>query len=177
LSLGLAISVILAVWSASAGVYNLDQAIRAAYGLAPQRFVEARGRALLGALAVVLMVGTTAIAASVGQARTPGLWAIVGIPLALLVITAGVGALYRFAVEHRVGLRALLPGAVTSAVGVVVVTSGFGIYVAKSTRYTAVYGALAGVVIGMLAVYLAVYVILLGAVLNMQLSRRPSEDG
>jgi membrane protein len=177
LSLGLAISVILAVWSASAGVYNLDQAIRVAYGLPPQSFVEARGRALLGALAVVLTVGITAIAASVGQARTPGLWAMVGIPVGFLVITAGVGALYRFAVEHRVGLRALLPGAVTSPVGVVVVTSGFGVYVAMSTRYTAVYGALAGLVIGMLAVYLAVYVILLGAVLNMQLSRPPSGDG
>jgi membrane protein len=95
----------------------------------------------------------------------------------LLTITAGVGALYRFAVGHRVGARALLPGAVTSAVGVVLVTSGFGAYVAVSTRYTAVYGALAGVVIGMLAVYLAVYVLLLGAVLNMQLSRRRSGDG
>ena len=74
-------------------------------------------------------------------------------------------------------MRALLPGAVTSAVGVVLVTSGFGTYVAVSTRYTAVYGALAEVVIGMLAVYLAVYVLLLGAVLNMQLSRRRSGDG
>src|SRR5215469_5188789 len=176
-SLGLAVSVVLAVWSASAGVYNLDRAIRVAYGLPPQSFVEARGRALVGALAVVVMVGVTAIAASVGQARTPGLWAVVGIPIGLLAITAGVGALYRFAVCRRVDVRALLPGAVTSAVGVVLVTSGFGGYVAVSTRYTAVYGALAGVVVGMLAVYLAVYVLLLGAVLNMQLSRRRSGDG
>jgi membrane protein len=176
-SLGLAVSVFLALWTASAGVYNLYRAIRVAYGLLPQGVVEARGRALVGALAVVVMVGVTAIATSVGQARTPGLWAVVGIPVALLAITAGVGALYRFAVGHRVGVRALLPGAVTSAVGVVLVTSGFGAYVALSTRYTAVYGALAGVVIGMLAVYLAVYVVLLGAVLNMQPSRRRSGEG
>jgi membrane protein len=95
----------------------------------------------------------------------------------LVAITAGVGVLYRFAVGHRVGIRALLPGAMTSAVGVVVVTSGFGAYVGVSTRYTAVYGAFAGVVIGMLAVYLAVYVVLLGAVLNMQLNRRRSGNG
>jgi uncharacterized BrkB/YihY/UPF0761 family membrane protein len=62
----------------------------------------------------------------------------------LLAITAGVGAFYRFAVSHRVGLRALLPGAVASVVGVVLVTSGFGADVATSTRYTDVYGALAG---------------------------------
>src|SRR5262249_59986709 len=113
---GVAGSVVLAVWSASAGVYTVDRAIRVAYGLPPQSFVEARGRALVGALAVVVMVGVTAIATSVGQARTPGLWAVAGIPVGLLAITAGVGALYRFAVGHRVGLPALLPGAVTAAV-------------------------------------------------------------
>jgi membrane protein len=176
-SLGLAVSVVLAVWSASAGVYNLYRAIRVAYGLPPQGFVEARGRALVGALAVVVLVGVTAIGTSVGQARAPGLWAVVGVPVALLAITAAVGAFYRYAVGHRVGVRALLPGAVMSAVGVVLVTSGFGAYVAVSTHYTAVYGGLAGVVIGMLAVYLAVYVILLGAVLNMQLNRRRSSTG
>jgi membrane protein len=176
-SLGLAVSVVLAIWSASAGVYNLDQAIRVAYGLPPQSFVEARGRALVGALAVVVLVGVAAIATSVGEARAPGLWAVVGVPVSLLVITGAVGAFYRLAVGNRVAVRALLPGAVASAIGVLVVTTGFGAYVAGSTRYTAVYGALAGVVIGMLAVYLAVYVVLLGAVLNMQLSRRRPNHG
>jgi membrane protein len=177
LSLGLAVSVVLAVWSASAGVYNLDRAIRVAYGLPRQSFIEARARALVGALALVVMVGVTVIATSVGQARAPGVWAVVGIPVGLLAITASVGALYRFAVVHRVGVRALLPGAVTSAVGVVLVTSGFGAYAAMSTKYTAVYGALAGIIIGMLTVYLAVYVVLLCAVLNVKLSRRRSGDG
>ena len=45
LSLGLAASLLFALWSASAGVYNLDRAIRVAYGLSPQRYAEARGRA------------------------------------------------------------------------------------------------------------------------------------
>src|SRR5262249_8591365 len=47
LSTGLAVSILFAIWSASAGVYNLDRAIRLAYGLAPQSYVEARVRALL----------------------------------------------------------------------------------------------------------------------------------
>jgi membrane protein len=65
-----------------------------------------------------------------------------------------------------------LPGALASALGMVLVTVGFGGYVATSSTYTAVYGAFAGAVIGMLAIYLAVYVVLLGAVLNSQLDRR-----
>ena len=43
--------------------------------------------------------------------------------------------------------RALFPGAIASACGVVLVTTGFGAYVAASSRYTAVYGTLAGVVV------------------------------
>jgi membrane protein len=175
-SFGLAISLVLAVWSASAGVYNLDRAIRVAYGLPPQNYVEARGRALVGAFAVVILLGLTAIGTSVAGSRPSTLLTVLGVPLALLAIAAGVGALYRFAVGHRVAARALLPGAVTSAIGVVLVTAGFGVYVAGSARYTAVYGAFAALVIGMLAVYLAVYVVLIGAVLNMQLSRSQSGD-
>jgi membrane protein len=171
LSFGLVVSLVLAVWSASAGVYNLDRAIRVAYGLPPQRYVEARGRALIGAFAVVILLGLTAIGATVGGARPSTLLVVLGVPLSLLAIAVGVGALYRFAVGHRVSVRAVLPGAVTSAIGVLLVTAGFAVYVAITARYTAVYGALAGVVIGMLAVYFAVYVVLLGAVLNMQLTR------
>jgi membrane protein len=89
-----------------------------------------------------------------------------------VAITACVAALYRFSVGSRAGARSLLPGALASALGVVVVTAGFGEYVAVSTKYTAVYGAFAGAVIGMLGIYLAVYVVLLGAVLNQQLGRQ-----
>jgi membrane protein len=96
---------------------------------------------------------------------------VLGVPVALAAITAAVAALYRFSVGAPVGARALVPGALASGIGVVLVTGGFSVYVAVSSKYTAVYGAFAGAVIGMLAIYLAVYVVLLGAVLNSQLGR------
>jgi membrane protein len=171
LSLGLIGSLVLAVWSASAGVYHLDAAIRAAYGLPPQRYIEARGRAFAGAVAVVLLLGLSAVVLPTMVARFSAVLTVLGVPVALAVITAGVGALYRFSVGAHVGLRAVLPGALASGIGVVLVTGGFGAYVATSSNYTAVYGAFAGAVVGMLAIYLAVYVVLLGAVLNSQLVR------
>jgi membrane protein len=174
LSLGLAASLVFALWSASAGVYNLDRAIRVAYGLAPQRYADARARALLGAVAVVVLlgVGALAISAAVGRSRAP-LVVVIAVPTLFVVVAAGVAALYRFSVGASVGARALLPGAVASAVGVVSALAGFGAYVAWSKHYTAVYGVFAGAVIGMLGTYLAVYVVLLGAVLNAQLSSTP----
>ncbi len=171
LSLGLAVSVFFAVWSASAGVYNLDRAIRLAYGLPAQRYVEARGRALTGAVAVVVALGLSALAMSAVVGRSPDIAVfIVGVPTMLIVISAAIMGLYRFSVGRGVRIRTLLPGAVTSSIGVVAVVAAFGAYVSLASRYTAVYGIFAGAVIGMLGTYLAVYVVLLGAVLNVQLA-------
>ncbi|HWC38648.1 MAG TPA: YhjD/YihY/BrkB family envelope integrity protein, partial [Acidimicrobiales bacterium] len=61
LSIGLAVSVVVAVWTASAGVYNLSRAIRVAYGLGPDKYVRARLRGLVGAFGVVLALGLLAI--------------------------------------------------------------------------------------------------------------------
>src|SRR5487761_2721299 len=58
---GLVVSLPLAIWSASAGVYNLERAIRDAYGFTPEEYVRARGRALIGAVVVVLGVGVVAL--------------------------------------------------------------------------------------------------------------------
>ena len=174
LSMGLAVSILLAIWSASAGVYNLDRAIRLAYGWPPQSYFEARGRALLGAFGVVIVLGVDALLVPVIVGRSPSPLVIaVGSPLLLLVIAGAVATMYRFSVGSPVHYRALVPGALASAVGVVALIAVFNLYVSISRRYTAVYGVFAGAVIGMVAAYLAVYAILLGAVLNMQLAPRP----
>ena len=171
LSVGLAVSVVLAVWSASAGVYNLDRAVRDAFGLPRQRYVEARGRAIVGAFVVVLVLGAAAIGASL--VHPPAVVAaLVGVPVALVGVALAIVALYRFSVGPTVRARDLVPGALAAAAGVVVFLAGFAAYLALSTRFTAVYGAFTGAVIGMLGTYLAVYAVLLGAVLNMQLTTR-----
>ncbi len=175
LSIGLAVSVVVAVWSASAGVYNLDRAIRYSFGLPRQAWVEARARALGGALAVVVALGALALSASIVGGHASGVMvAVVGIPLALVVLAVGVAALYRFSLGPMLRPRQLLPGAVFAAVTTAVALAGFSAYLATSSRYAAVYGAFAGLVIGMIGLYLAVYAVLLGAVLNAQLSSRPA---
>jgi membrane protein len=171
LSMGLAVSILFAIWTASAGVYNLDRAIRLAYGLAPQSYFEARVRALLGAVVVVLAVGCGALGISFVITRSPGaLIVVLGVPALLIGIAAGVAVLYRFAIGGAVRVWTVVPGALLSSVGVVALIAGFGSYVAWSKHYTAVYGVFAGAVVGMVATYLAVYVVLLGAVFNTELA-------
>jgi len=176
LTAGLVISVVLAMWSASAGVYNLERAIRAAYGVPPEQYVRARGRALVGAVVVVLALGIVASVSTAAAIVTNDVpvvvVVVVAVPLFVAVVTVIIAALYRYSIGHQLVLRAQLPGAVTASVALGVVVGAFAVYLRFSTRYTAVYGALAGTVIGMVGTYLAVYVVLLGAVLNAQLAGR-----
>jgi len=173
LSAGLAVSLVLALWSASAGVYNLDRAIRGAYGLPPEPYLRARGRALGGAAVAVIVLGVLALlSASAGVVvdYVPVAVAVaIGIPVLALALAAVSAIMYRFAIGHAVALRHLLPGGLLASVGILAVVAGFGTYIRLSTHYTAVYGALAGAVVGMVGTYLATYMVLLGAVLNVQL--------
>jgi membrane protein len=178
LSLGLAASLVLAFWSASAGVYNVDRAVRTAYGLPRQSYLDARWRAFLGSIVVVLVVGligfaVAEVSAISGQKHVPTpVVAAIGLPALLIAMIAMAAALYRFSVGEGAGIKAVLPGALTSAFGVVLVAAALAGYVRVSSHYTAVYGALAGAVIVMVGTYLAVFVVLIGAVLNVQLGRK-----
>jgi len=174
LSLGVALSLVLAIWSASSGFNNLDGAIRLAYGLPSQRYVAARRRAYVGAFAVVVLLGLLAVATPIVARRSSAVVTALTIVVAVGGIIAGVGALYRFSVGTHVSARSLLPGALLSAAGMALVSVGFGAYVSASTHYTAVYGASAGAVVAMLAIYFAVYGVLLGAVLNVELGGTPA---
>lgn len=176
LSVGLAVSLILAFWSASAGVYNVDRAVRTAYGLPRQSYVDARWRAFLGSIVVVLVVGligfaVAEVSAISGHAHVPAaVVAAIGLPTLLVAMIVMAAALYRFSVGEGAAIKAMLPGALTSAFGVVIVAAALAGYVHVSSHYTAVYGALAGAVIAMIGTYLAVFVVLIGAVLNVQLA-------
>jgi membrane protein len=173
LSIGFAVSVVVAVWSASAGVYNLDRAIRYSFGLPHERYVEARARALAGAFAVVILLGALALGGAVVGSRVSAVAVVlVGVPLVLVALTLGVAALYRLSIGPSVPPRQLLPGAAFAAVAVVVTLTAFTVYLGLSTHFTAVYGAFAGVAIAMLGLYFAAYAVLLGAVLNAELRRR-----
>jgi membrane protein len=177
LTVGLLVSVVLAVWSASTGIYNLDCAIRDAYGLRRQRYVDARARSLAAAAILVVVLGATALTTAATLFHSRGPLLAVGVPSVFVCIVAALTGMYRFAVGQHMRLRALLPGAVAAAVGMIALLIAFGAYASASTHFTAVYGAFGAAVIGMIATYLAVYAILLGAVLNVVLARTPGPEG
>lgn len=79
--------------------------------------------------------------------------------LELLAFTS----LYRLIPNRRVPWRACFYGAVVATVALEILKLGFGIYIARMSSYSAVYGALAGIPIALLWMYIFWGVVLLGA--------------
>ncbi|MGI9196480.1 MAG: YihY/virulence factor BrkB family protein [Candidatus Nanopelagicales bacterium] len=179
LSVAFVVALVVALWSTSTGYYNFARAARLAYGLPPQAYLVARARAFVGAAAGMLLTAGAVIVAAVTLAYAgsqSGVWGILVstvVAVAVIAVLSGVLAgLFRFSTGLRPPRPRYLPGAALGAVGTVGVFIGFGIYLDYAGNYKAIYGALAGAIILMLGVYFAAYIVLIGAVMNAQMSTR-----
>jgi membrane protein len=187
LSIGLAVSILAALWSASGGVGNLITAVNIAYDEAETRnFVKLKLTSLaltLGAiLFVIVTVGLVAVVPAVIQALPLG---IVGTILAqvarwvlLLAVFAGsLAVLYRIAPDRDAPrFRWVSLGAVIVTVIWAAVSVGFALYVNNFGSYDKTYGTIAGVIVLMLWLYLTCYLVLLGAEINAEAEHQTAQD-
>jgi membrane protein len=187
LTVGLVISIIAALWSASGGVNHLITAINLAYDEVETRgFVRLRLTSLaltLGAiLFVMITLGLVAVVPAVLGALHLG---IVGTVLAqvvrwllLLAVMAGaLAVLYRIAPDRDaprfswVSLGSVVVTVVWAAVSLL-----FSFYVDNFGSYDKTYGTIAGVIVLMLWLYLTCYLVLLGAEINAEAEHQTAQD-
>jgi uncharacterized BrkB/YihY/UPF0761 family membrane protein len=88
----------------------------------------------------------------------------------LAILLTGLAVLYRYAVQHPLGVeRRAWPGAVLALGAGCVVSYAFSMYAATLASYTDYYGSLAAVAVVLVWLYLTSLSLLLGAELNAQL--------
>lgn len=187
LSFGFLLSLVLAVWSANAGVKAIFDALNVAYGEDEKRgFFKLNAVALaftVGILAFVLLaLGAIAVVPVVldyvylgGAAElviTLARW-----PLLIGVLMLGLSALYRFGPSRdKAQWSWVSPGAVAASVGWLVASVLFSWYVANFEDYNKTYGAI-GAVIGLLTwMWLSATIVLVGAELNSEAERQTDRD-
>ncbi|MGY1652723.1 YihY/virulence factor BrkB family protein [Geodermatophilus sp. SYSU D01119] len=187
LSIGLAISVLGALWSASGGTGNVVSAVNIAYDEVETRsFVKRKALALgltLGAIVFVLVTFTlVAVVPAVLDALPLG---VVGTVLAqvlrwvlLLGVFAGsLAVLYRVAPDRDAPqLKWVSLGAIVVTIIWALVSLGFSFYVNNFGSYDKTYGTIAGVIVLMLWLYLTCYLVLLGAEINSEAEHQTAED-
>jgi membrane protein len=184
--IGIAVGVLVALWSASSGVAHLIEATNVAYDEEETRgFVHRRLLALaltLGAaLFIAVAVGLIAVLPS-ALART-GLGVstrvLLGVArwVVLLVgMTLALAVLYRVAPDRpEPKWWWISPGALLATLIWLAASALFAVYTANFGKYNETYGALGAIVVLMLWLYITAFAILVGAELNAELEARATE--
>jgi membrane protein len=187
LTVGLIVSILAAVWSASGGMSNLITAVNLAYDEVETRsFVRLKATALAltvgGIVFVLIAFGLVAVVPVVLKALPLG---VVGKVLAqiatyvvLLAVFAGsLAILYRVAPDRDAPrFRWVSLGSVIVTVVWAIVSVAFSFYVNNFGSYNKTYGAIAGVIVLMLWLYLTCYLVLLGAEINSEAEHQTARD-
>jgi len=187
LTIGLVVSLLAALWSASSGTGNLIQAINIAYDEQEGRgFVKLRGLALVLTLgAIVFVLVTLALVAVVPPLLDTLPLGVVSTVIAQVlrwallvgIVVVALAVVYRVAPDRdSPKFRWTSPGALVATTLWIIGSVGFSLYVNNFGSYNKTYGALAGVIVLMLWLYLTSYIVLLGAEINAESERQTSHD-
>ena len=181
------LGLVIALWSASAGVGHLMEALNVAYDEQDGRgFLRRRVLALaftLGAVlfAAVSLGGITLLPGFVADLGLSGIarWligAVRWLGLFAGMVTA-LSVLYRHGPDRDVPRwKWASPGAFFAATLWIVGSFGLSLYTANFAKYDETYGVLGAVVVVMLWVYVTAVAIVLGAELNAELERQTLND-
>ncbi len=187
LSWTVAISLIIALWSASAGIKAMFEAMNIAYHEEEDRgFIKisalglafALGFAAAAALALVCVILLPAILTIFPLA---GNWSwlvqLLGYLVLLAVLVLALAALYRWGpARERARWRWITPGAAFAVVMILLASAAFSFYVANFGNYNATYGSL-GALIGLLTwMWISVSLVILGAELNAEIEHQTAQD-
>jgi membrane protein len=186
--LGLLLALGIALWGARNAAGSIVTALNIAYEEEEKRGflkVTLLSLAMTGA-AVLMALLAVAASAMLGYLHEflPDtgpigltLWKILTFVLLAAAAAGAVAALYRYGPSReKARWTWITPGSAFAAMGWLILTLGFGFYVANFGNYNATYGSLGAVVVLLTWLYLSSYVLLFGAEMNSELEHQTAKD-
>ena len=182
LGLGLLVSLLIALWSATSGTGSLMQALTVAYEERENRgILSFYGRAIaltigVGVFALLSLFLIAGIPAVIGSPPLSELSrdriSLIRWPLLAILAVVALGVLYRYGPARRSPCwNCLSMGTIAAAVLWLAGSAGFSFYVARFSSYDKTYGSLGAVVILLMWFYVTAYIILAGAELNAEIEK------
>lgn len=177
------VSAVIALWTASRGVYGILMCMNAVYDVEEDRsLLYTRTVSILYTFAFVVVLILTLVLNVFGNtiidhisAEKGALWLLdravdLRFSLMLLIQTLLFAAVYMvFPNKHNRFLESL-PGAILTSLGWIVFSNLFSLYLEYFPNYANIYGSLSAVALGMLWLYSCINIVFYGGVLNHQLS-------
>jgi membrane protein len=169
------LSLVLALWSARAGVASLVQGLNAIHRIPNRDGIWHNLVSMtltLSLIAIAMTALTAVVVAPVALALAPEFYSAGwiaesirwGVALGSLLLALGI--LYRFGPNGRIRMAWITPGAVLVIVLWLAASAGFSLYVANFDSYNRIYGSIGAVIALMMWLYISAYLILLGAAVN-----------
>jgi membrane protein len=183
--IGVVLGIALALWSTSAAMKHLLEALSSMYDEDEGRgFVKLRLRALAltaGAIAFVFVaIGLLAVVPAWVESSASTLATAVSIvrwPLLVVLMMVALSILYRLGPDRdQPRWRWVSWGAAIGTVIWIVASLGFSFYASNFGNYSKTYGSMAVVVVTMLWLWITALCILLGAEINAELERQTHKD-
>lgn len=186
LGFAFALSLVVALWSANAGMKALFDALNIVYGESEKRsFIRLNAVSLLftsGALALMLLAMGAVVVLPLALAMLPGLpgellirwgrW-----PLLFVAVSIGLALIYRYAPSReRPRWQWLSVGSVFAASAWLASSMLFSWYAANLTDYNETYGSLGAIMAFMIWVWISVIVVLVGAQINAEAEHQTARD-
>ncbi len=180
------LSVAFALWSARAGVGAMMIGLNNVYNQRNRGAARHYFRAMLltiGLVGVAIVALLTVVVAPVVLAFIPlgpfgsFIADFVRWSVAIIVLLAGVGVLYRYGPNRKPArVQWLSIGAVLAVVSWALVSVGFSYYVANFGNYNQVYGSIGAVIAMLIWLWISSFLVLFGASLNAQIELRTKVD-
>ncbi len=186
LGFAFALSLVIALWSANAGMKALFDALNIVYGEDEKRsFIKLNAVALLfttGALGLMLLAMAAVVVLPLALALLPGLpgellikwgrW-----PLLFVAVCAGLALVYRYGPSReRPRWQWLSVGSLFAATGWLAGSMLFSWYAANLTDFNETYGSLGAIMAFMIWVWISVIVVLVGAEINAEAEHQTARD-
>lgn len=187
LGFGAVAGIVLALWSASAGMRTLMEALNVAYDEEEKRgtirFYATALLLTLGAIfgavvALSLIVGLPVVLNFLGLGEAlKWLISIGSIAILLVTILVGLAVTYRFGPSRKQPRwRWVSWGAVAATLLWIVGSALFSFYVTRFGNYNETYGSVGAIVILLMWFLLSSYAVLIGAELNAEMERQTRKD-
>lgn len=177
-------SLILTIWSASAGFNAVIKGLNKAYGVSESRsFVKVRVVSILCTLGMVFIIHVMLFLLILGHV----IWNYVAYKSGfshevlalgtfiryLIFISATIvmfTVLYRYAPCKRLAWVEVLPGALFSTFAIIIESFAFAYYVDNFANYSIVYGSIGAIIVLLIWLYIIGVIVMLGGEINASLS-------
>lgn len=176
----LSFGIIFTMWTASSGFRSVIKGINKAYDEKEKRSLfKVIGISIISTLGLGFLIIITILLLVFGQiigyilAKKVGfsylfgvIWNVIRYVIILLSMILIFALMYRYIPSRRLKWREVIPGAIFTTIGWLIVSFGFAFYVNNFGNYSRVYGSIGAVIVLLTWLYLTSIIIIVGGEIN-----------